>query len=175
MPVDISFLGYIAPVAIFLLVFIFVYAILAKTKLLEEKPIFNIFVSLLVATLFISAAGAIQYIGTITPWFAVLVVSMVFLLMITSFIGDPMKSWNKGIGIVIVIALALVFLICGFMIFSSSIVGYLPGAQFGYNADPAALAAFDWLYSPRVTGAILLIGISALVSWVLVKGADKKK
>lgn len=169
MQADVSVFAFFAPIAAFLLVFVVVFAILHKIKLIGENKWLNLFFSFLIATLFISTAGAIRYIGTIIPWFAVLIVSLTFLLMITGFVGKPAEFLNKGIGIAFVIILALVFLFSGFIIFSSLIVGYLPGHQFGFNVNPETIVLLDWLYSPRIAGALLLIGISALVSWVLVR------
>ncbi|RMD67362.1 hypothetical protein D6817_01835 [Candidatus Pacearchaeota archaeon] len=171
MVADISAVTYFAPIAIFVLVFVIIAAVLNKTKLLGEHAFLNLFVAFLIATLFVSAAGAFEYVGTIVPWFAVLVVSMVFLLAITGFVGDPMKSWNKGIGAAFVIIMTLVFLVSGFVIFSSLIAGFLPGPTFGQNLAPETVVFLSWLYSPRIAGAILLIIVSALASWVLVKSS----
>ncbi|MFH1425801.1 MAG: hypothetical protein ABIG28_03700 [archaeon] len=169
MAADPTAIAYFAPIAAFLIVFLVVYAILAKTKLFEESKWFNIFLSLFIATIFVSAGGAIKYIGAIVPWFAVLLVSLAFLLAFTGFVGKPAMDMNKGIGIAFVIILGLVFIISGFIIFSSAIFPYLPGPGFGSGDNLETTIFLDWLYSPRVAGAILLIIISALVSWVLVK------
>jgi len=169
MPADVSAITYFAPIAAFLLVFAFVFAILLKTKILGEHKVGTLVVAFIVATLFVSAAGAVSYIKAIVPWFAVLVVSLVFLMVLTGFIGKPAQFMNKGIGIAFVIIFALVFLISGFIIFSSSILPYLPGPGFGSGDSVETTIALDYLYSPRVGGAILLVIISAIVAVVLVK------
>ena len=169
MPADISAIGYFAPIAAFLIIFIVIYAVLLKTKILGDNKWVSLFTSLLVASIFISIGGARQYVQTIIPWFAILILSLVFLLMITGIVGKPAESFNKGISLAFIILFVIVFLIAGFLIFSNLIVGYLPGPNFGYNANPDALPALDWLYSPRVGGAVLLIIISIAVSWILVK------
>jgi len=169
MPTDLTAISYFAPIAAFLIVFLVVYAILARTKLLEENKWFNLFISLFIASIFVSAAGAISFIKTIVPWFAVLIVSLAFLLMITGFVGKSTEFMNKGIGVAAVIVLIIVFLVSGFVIFSSSIFPYLPGPGFGTGESLETTLALDYLYSPRITGAILLIIISAIVSWVLIK------
>jgi hypothetical protein len=169
MPADVSAITYFAPIAAFLIVFAFVFAVLLKTKILGEHKIGTLVVAFIIATLFVSAAGAISYIKTIVPWFAVLIVSLVFLMILSGFIGKPVEFMNKGIGIAFIIIFALVFLISGFIIFSSSILPYLPGPGFGTGDSIETTIALDYLYSPRVAGAILLVAISAVVAWVLVK------
>lgn len=169
MPADISAIAFFAPIAAFLIVFIVSYAVLAKTKLLGENKWMLLFISFLIASIFVSAAGGRQYIQTIVPWFAVLFVSLFLLLLLIGLIGKKTESLHKGIGIAFIIIFALVFLFSGFFVFSDIITPYLPGPGFGTGENLEATIALDWLYSPRVAGAILLIIISAAVSWVLVK------
>jgi hypothetical protein len=166
---DISAITFIAPIAVFLIVFIIVFAVLTKTKIIGENNWVVLFFSFLIATIFISVAGAKQFITTIVPWFVVLIVSLIFLLALIGFIGKPAEFMTKGVGIAFVIILALVFLISGFMVYSNAIVSYLPGPGFGTGENVEAIVFLDWLYSPRVAGAALLVILSAVVSWVLVK------
>ena len=175
MPAELTALAFFAPIAAFLIVFVVVFAVLFKTKVLGENKWANLFVAFLIATVFISTAGAVRYIGTVIPWFAVVIVSLAFILILTGFIGEPAKSMNKGISIAFVIILSLVFLISGFLVFSKLILSYLPGPNFGTGLTEGEFFFLDWLYSPRIAGAVILLVVSALVSWVLVKSGDKKE
>jgi len=168
MAADISAITYFAPIAAFLIVFIISFAIFWKIKILGDSQFVNIFVSFLIAAIFVATAGARQYVQVIIPWIAILLVALVFVLAITGFIGKEV-AFTKGIGIAFLILFGLVFLISAFVVFSNLIVGYLPGPLFGWNTDPNTTYALSWLYSPRVAGAILLVIISAIVSWILVK------
>lgn len=169
MAADVSGIGYFAPIAGFLLVVLIVYAILSKTKLLGENKFLNIAVAFTTASIFIAAASAREYIQTVTPFFVILLVCLFFFLMIIGFVGEPLKNFNKGVGVVFLVALGIICLIAAFFVFSYLIVGYLPGPGYGTNADPKILYFLDWLYSSRVAGTILVILISLGVAWVLVK------
>ncbi|MBI2451650.1 hypothetical protein HYV50_01065 [Candidatus Pacearchaeota archaeon] len=169
MPADLSAISYFAPILAFLIVFLIVFSVLIKTKILGENKWFVLFISFIIATIFISTAGAVKYIGTIVPWFAVLLVSLAFLLVIIGFVGKPAESFTKGIGVAFIIILALVFIISAFFIFSYLFTPYIPGPGYGSGLDEKTLFALDTLYSSQILGAILLIVISAIVSWVLVK------
>ena len=169
MAADLSSITFFAPIAAFLLVFIVSFAIFAKTKVLGENKFVQIFLSFIIAVLFISAAGVRVYTQVIIPWIAVLLISLVFILAITGFIGKDLNFMNKGIGIAAVIILALIFVISAFFVFSNIISSYLPGPSYGNGADPQLIFFLDWIYSPRIIGAILLVVISAIVSWVLVR------
>ena len=170
MAVDISGISYFAPLLAFLVVFVIVFALMNKTKLLGENVFIQLFVSFLISTIFISGAGVRDYVLTITPWFAALIVSLFFLMFILAFVGKPLDDWNKGIGILFVIVLIIVFLISGFVVFSDFIMPYLSGE----NSEGTIGWLFNQsIYNSRVFGALLLVVVSALVSWVLMRKGGK--
>jgi hypothetical protein len=170
MPIDISFISYFSPLLAFLIVFVVIFALLKKTKILGEHWGTAMFISFVVASLFVSAAGIRTLTLTIIPWFAVLILSLIFIWMIILFMGDAGKSLHKPIGIIFIILLALIFLISGFVVFSETISPYLPSPTFGSGEiEPNTFFLLDFLYSPRVSGAILLIAIASLATWVLTR------
>jgi hypothetical protein len=59
-------------------------------------------------------------------------------------------------------------LISGIKVFSATIGPYLPGSDLP-GGDQDILRITDWIYSPRVAGAALLLAVTAVVSWILVK------
>ena len=169
MPADASAFAYFAPVWAFLAVFIIMFALLAKTELLGEGKWLNLFVSFVIASIFISAASVQQYVLTIVPWMAVLVISLFFILVLIGFIGK--SEWmHKGVGITVVIAAIVVFVVSGVKVFYTVLSPYFPGsADYGLGATAEGLVFTDWLFSGPVLGAIFLLALSGIVSWVLVK------
>ena len=164
MAIDVSWISYFAPILAFLIVFVILFALLNRTKLIGENTWLQLFISFLIASIFVSAAGVRDYVLTITPWFALLIVSLFFVLFIIGFVGKPSEFMQKGIGIAFVLVLIVIFLVSGFIVFSDVIGPYLPGNPGG-----------DLIYTSRVFGALLLLVICAVVSWVLVAGAKGKK
>lgn len=164
--VDVSSLSYFLPILAFLIVTIVVFAVLQKIKIIEA-PWLQIFVSLFVAAIFVSSAASRLFVINIIPLFAVLIVSFFLLMALTGFVGG-MDGFNKGAGKGFAIAMLVVFLVVFFVVFSSYIGPYLPGSN-GAGADAEAFKFLSWLYSGRVAGAIILIVVSAVVAWVLVK------
>lgn len=166
MVANLTGLGYFAPILAFLIVFIIVFAILNKTKLLHENAYLQVFFSLLIATIFVSAAGLRDFVMTITPWFAALVVALFFILLIVAFVGKPIEGLTKGIGVVFIILLSIIFLLSAFVIFSEVILSYIFGVG---DAELLNFLASESFYNSRIFGAILLVVVSAGVSWVLVR------
>lgn len=168
MAADISAVTYFAPIAAFLIVFIVSFAVLYKLKFLGDSKWLLVFASLLIAALFVSASSVRLYVETVTPWFAALLLSLVFMLVLFGFVGVKNDKFIGGLGIVFVILAFIVFLVSGVMIFSDSLAPYLPGMAYEGNLFT------DWLYSAPVVGALVLIVISSVVAWVLVKTSGGK-
>ena len=168
MAADVSAFVYFLPIFAFLVVFAIVFAVLSMYKIIGENVFFQLFFSFVVATIFVTASSASQVVLNVIPWFAVLVVAMLLLLFLVKFI-DKSEIIGKGFGWAFVVLLIVVFIVSGVKVFSGTIGPYLPGAQDVSDADPNLLNFFDWLYSPRVAGAFLLIIVAVLVSWLLVK------
>ncbi|MEI6731163.1 MAG: hypothetical protein WCK90_00630 [archaeon] len=164
MVADISFITYFAPIFVFLLVFIVVYALLVKTEVLGDSQWVALLISFIVASLFVSMAGAKEYIYSVAPWFALLLVSLFFIFVILGFAGKT--DMNKGIGVAVFVILVIVFLVALFSVFSY-LINYVPSQIGGGGAVGSPM--LEWLYSSRVSGAVLLIIISAIVAWVLTK------
>jgi hypothetical protein len=172
MAVDISAITFFAPIAAFLLVFIVVFAVLYKLELVGENRWVQLFASFLVASIFVSFGGTKDYVLTVVPWVAVLILALFFILLLLGFVGGKDSDFmHKGIGITVVIILALVFLVSAFVVFND--VLFLPGGPIPDGADIESVVFFDWLYSDRVIGALVLIIASAIVTWVLVKTGKK--
>jgi len=156
MVADLSAITYFEPILAFLVVFVVTFAVLAKTKLLGESQFVNVFVSFLIATIFVSAAGARDYVISVTPWFAILLVSLFFIFVLVGLTGD-IEWMSKGAGIAALVLLGIVFLVSGYLIFSS------------YLNNPDIVKFFDFISSSRISGAIALLIVGAIASWVLVK------
>lgn len=168
MVVDVSGIGYFGPIFAFLIVFIVMFAILNKTKILGEALFVQLFISFLIASIFVSTVGVRRYVLTIVPWFAVLILSLFFVLLIINFVGKPVEGMIKIFGILFLILAVITFLISAFVVFSDVLVPFLPGGAAYQNSDYKNV--FEAIIYSRVTGALFLLILSGLVSWVLVKG-----
>ena len=167
--VDVSFVTYFGPILAFLIVFVLVYAVLNKTKVIGENAWVQSILSFIVAGVFISVAGASDIILTATPWIAVLIVSLVFVILMLAFVNVKIEGGvSKGIGGIAVLLALVIFIVSAFFLFSHTITQYLPGST-SSGGNPDILSFLDWLYSARVAGAVLLLIVGGIVSWILVK------
>lgn len=162
---DLSFFTYILPILVFLVVFMISFAMIKKLGFFD-KPFWSLFLSFLISTIFIVAIQPREYVQTVIPWFAILLVS--FFLILVMFGLAKFKEWDSTLGKAFGIILLVLFVISGIFVFSSYFSPYLPWNS-GIGANPDVKFASDWVFSPRVFGAILLVAVSALVSYFLVK------
>lgn len=166
--IDITGVNYFLPLLSFLVVLIFIYFILHKVKLIENK-FFEFLVAFIMGVIFVSAVGPQSYILVIIPWFAILIVAVFLMAVLTGFLGgDVQKMAAKPVGIVFIVLLVLAFVVSFIFVFSSYFSPYLPWNS-GAGGNPDVLMVTDWLKSPRVAGSILLIAVGAVVGWILVK------
>ncbi|MEK6915227.1 MAG: hypothetical protein AABW89_01640 [Nanoarchaeota archaeon] len=176
---DLSFFVYFAPILAFLAVFGIMVALLHKLKFLGDSLSLNIFLSLVIASIFVSVSSVGQLVVNIIPWFAVLLIALFMILALVGFMGKNEAVVGKGLAWVFVVLLIIVFLVSGIKVFSNTLAPYLPSATYSQvsEGDPNLVNFFSWLYSPSVKGFFLLVGVAALVTWILVrKGGlvDKK-
>ncbi|MFA5020283.1 MAG: hypothetical protein WC533_04245 [Candidatus Pacearchaeota archaeon] len=168
MALDFSWLSYYIAIASFLFVFIIVYAVLKKTEVLGKNEWFNVLTSLIMAIVFITFSPGVNYVATILPWFAILIVVLFLLLVVIGFsqkdISSFMKPWFAW---VFIILLVIIFVISAIVVFNPIIRPYLPG-QTGIE-DPFVLSVKEFAYSDRFVGGALLLVVAIAASWVLVK------
>ena len=158
MEANLTGLVFLKPILAFLVVFVIMYAILAKSKMLGEDKFVNLFVSFVLASVFVAAADVTQLVLSIMPWFVVLVVLMFFVLVLAGFIGKEKDIAGKGLGWFFIIALIVMVLVSGY---------------YNYENDAKVLRFTGWLFSSSIFGTRVLIGVAALVGWTITK--EKKK
>ena len=168
MPADVSAIAYFAPILSFLMVFVLMFALLAKTKILGEEKFIQLFISFLIATIFITAASVRQLVLDVVPWFAVFTIALFFILVLAGFIGKG-DLVGKGVGWFFILLVIALFVISGIKLFATTFASYLPGPTYGSGGNTNIIYFTDWIYSSRVLGAALLLGVAAIVSWILVK------
>ena len=144
--------GYFVPIFAFLLVFIVVYALLAKTQVLGGSEWIMIFISLILAAFFVVEVSLVEFIRFSSAWVAVLVVCFFFLLIVLAFLPgkEPLSfltknSWFSWAMVGIVIAL---FVISSAYVFNWAVNWPLLGEW----------ANSEWF------GMILLLVIAAVVA-----------
>ena len=169
MAIDISGINFFMPVFSFLFVFIIVFALLVKSKLLGDSKFVNLLVSFIMGIVFMSVSSLELYVQTVIPWFVVLLVVTFLVVFLASF---STKGWDKLMSPVfawiIIILLVGIFLISAIRVFNPVFhpsLGIVSG-----EAGTSVLEQIKYFFSSsNFAGSLLLIITAIIVSWVLTK------
>jgi hypothetical protein len=150
----------IMPIMAFLLVFLVTYALLAKTKILGGNSFLHIFVSFIMAIVFIVSPSATGFTILATPWIAVTLVMIFFVLVLFAFVHGNIEDVVKSpiVTIILVAVILIIFIVAAVNAF---------GPFFLQTEEKTGLIGF--LISPTILGGIILLIIAAIASWVLTK------
>lgn len=164
---DVSLISYLSPVIMFLFVLALIYAILDKFKFFGENKNIKMAIAFCVAALFVFSESARKFIDVTTPWFVVLMIMVVFILIILMFIGlsesdlakaarEPQVYWT-------VIVISLLLLIISFVyVFGEK------ASPYGDDTDGVKKTriseGLDALIHPRVLGALFLLIIATFAA-----------
>jgi|SRR3989344_2824112 len=165
MAIDISGIQFFMPVFSFLFVFIIIYALLAKTKIIGDNKFVLLLISFIVAIVFMSFSSLELFVRTIIPWFVVLVIA-VFLILVIGFFSS--KDWvpKSGFGWVVIIVLIVIFLISAIYVFNPV---FHPDLGVASGEGTSLLQQIGSYMSSGVLGSILLIIIAIIVAWIITK------
>ncbi len=168
---DITGLNFFMPVFSFIFVFVIVYAILLKTKLLGESKFINLTVSFIMAVVYMSLTSAELYVKTIIPWFVILFI-MVFLSLLVAGLSTKEldKMMTTRFAWVVVAILIIIFVVAAIKVFNPVFHPDLIITE-GGNGPGAVSQIRDFFNYPNGSaGSVVLIIVIGLVAWVLTKG-----
>jgi hypothetical protein len=136
----------------FLFVFILVYAILSKTKILGDNNFIHLFISFLLAIFFIVNVSLTNFVTFNAAWFAVFIVCLFFIMVLIGFThGKVDVIMNKYVAWVLVAGLILFFIISSSYIFTWTLNWSKVWGWF----------STDWF------GFVILLILAGIVSWII--------
>jgi hypothetical protein len=169
MAIDTSGLYFFMPIFSFLFVFVVVYAILAKTKILSGSNFIHALISFIMAIVFISFSSMELFVRTIIPWFVVLIVILFFVLLVAAF---STKAWDKimtpEFAWAFIAILIIIFIIAAIKVFNPVLHASNNLISSG-NGSGIINQIIDFFIGTRLGGGILLLIIAGVVAWIITK------
>lgn len=94
--------------------FILVYAVLVKTKVLGDNNMVSLFLSLIIASFFIVNVNIAKLTEMTTSWFVVFLVCFFMIILLLSFVGKDVSKLfteNKSLAGVVIAIVILLFVV----------------------------------------------------------------
>lgn len=156
MVVSLAAIDTIMPVISFLFVFIFIYALLVKTKILGENNMVSLFLSLIIASFFIVNVNLVEFTRMNVSWFVVFIVCLFMILTMLALVGKEVTDFfvknNKVAGVLV----ALV------------IVMFVVSSSYAFNWVINFDVVQSW-FDKEWFGMVVLVVVAGIVSYVLTK------
>ena len=151
---DIGILESFLPLFSFIFIWLILYAILQKSKLLGGKVVLDLVIGLIIALVAMFSGSTLEFVNTLIPWFVMLAIAAILVVFVSSsFLKEgvadvpPLK--------IIVMVLSLVIIVWSItVIFGPVFNPYSAGA----NSEWETLRT---LFHPRVLGAIFILIVVA--------------
>lgn len=157
---DAGLLSLVTPIFVFLLIFVAVYAILLKTKILGENNALMVTASLSVAVIAMFSGSMVpEFIIKTVPWIVALFIGLLLLVFIYLFLGEKTeKEVLESLGLRwVVFVILIVILFIGLV----QVVTISPLQEGNATDDAFKQEIISTLVHPRILGALFLIIIAA--------------
>ncbi len=178
---DLTLIDFFDRIFVVLLIWTIIFAILQKTKAVSDGLGINAIIAVAIAFLALISDTIIQLISFMVPWFALLIIFLVLLILLFQIFGvtdvsaavnDKTVQWTLiGVGIVIVIAA-----------FGTVFGQQLAAAAGSSSTDSGTATAaggtgttnfqqniYSTLFNPKVLGMLVLFGV-AIFAVILLSG-----
>ncbi len=161
---DIAGQEYISTIMVFILVIVGVYAMLASSKWFSAPPWMYALIAVVIAFFVIISPTATNIARNVGPWFAVLFVLMLFIMMGGKMVGgDGGEMVSKSIFFVFIF-LVIVFSVAPTAREGANIYGDNSTGEVDYDYSQNTQV----LFHPKMLGLVLIFGVAIAAAALLV-------
>lgn len=172
---DTGLLSFLTPIFIFLFIFVVIYALLAKTKLLGDKDVsaLNFLAAVCVAAIAVFAGTITNVVAVVTPWIVFIIIILTLLFGMFIFFGVKNEDiWETIGGKTVVYVLILLIIVIGLsQVFESQISPYDSASSDQVSPTTSGTGAVQsstvkgeiikTLIHPRLLAAIFMLVVAA--------------
>ena len=159
--IDLGSLTYFTPVFILIFVFVVFYAIFEKTKIFGDEKGLHALIAFIFSIIFILVKPLRELVTIITPWFVILFLLIVILLIGVMILGINQEEITKyimetsGVTVTVLVIITIIFLLGIKTVFPDSI---------GLSGDGGAFSEFGKvIFHPKVLGILFVMIVSYFV------------
>lgn len=165
---DLGLLEYFVPFFVFIFVFVVVFALLEKAQFFGKNVGFNALIALCLGFLFVIVPEVITLVRLITPWFVILLIFLIFLVLIFLFMGvkaEQVAGVFGGNDVVFWAIFIASLLILGYaftQVYGEQIQNITAGES-GDGEANLVQGIGQILFTPKVLGMIFLMVMAGFV------------
>lgn len=163
--IDIGLLNILTPAFVFLFIYGLLFALLEKTKPFGDNRGLNALIAVLIAFLFILSPDLIGIIKIMTPWFVVLFVFIIMIVLLFLFVGIKSETVagafeDQGMFWAILVVSFLILIFALTQVYGEQVSQLYAGESVD---EPTGVTNIIGriVFHPRVLGALVLILIAA--------------
>ncbi|MFH0752812.1 MAG: hypothetical protein V1914_04435 [archaeon] len=174
---DIGILEYFTPVFVWLFIFALLYAILDKTGVLGENKGLKALVAFALSMLFVLTQDLMRIVSIMTPWFVILIIAVLFIMIFFLFVGVKGESIAKQFSERITVWIILVLILTIFIYAMTQVYGAdihnIYGEDGGEPEEGLNQAIGQILFHPKMLGIIFILLVAAQAVRLIAQGVDK--
>jgi hypothetical protein len=165
---DVGTIEYVTPVLIFILVFVLIYAILQKTKMLGGVSKVDFIVAMVLGLIALVSENTVKFISVISGWYVLLFVAIILITMVLAFGAKSGADLTEAIP-KLPLLMSIAFYVSLVILLASIAHVFGPVFQpYSADADPSWWA-LRVVFNPKVVGTVLIMLIALLVISKLTK------
>lgn len=164
---DIGILNYFVPAFVFLLIYGVILALLEKTKIFGESKAANQIIAVAVAVLFILTPDLVGIIKIITPWFTVLFIFVLMIILLFLFVGvkegDVASAFkDRGMVWIIIVVCFLILMYAMTQVYGEQVQSIYTGSEGNVSGESGVSNLIGpIIFHPRILGMIFLLVVAA--------------
>lgn len=162
---DIGILDYFVPVFVFLFVFAILFALLEKFSFFGKNRGLNALIAFAIGFLFILTPDLLGIVKIITPWFTVLFVFLVLVMLLFMFAGVKEESISSALSqtgtVWVIVIICVVILVYALTQVYGAQIQTIYGGTNATDSSSVTGQVGKIIFHPRVLGMFLLLVIAA--------------
>jgi hypothetical protein len=160
---DIGLLEFFLPAFYILFIFVILFALLRKSKLLGDNKYLDAIFAIAVTFIIMFSGSPLELINFVTPWYAFLVVFLFMLFLVFAFIGLKEGGSRDQDSLMRAVGGAPVILIVAVIILMIGMTNVFGNVFFPNDEDGVESTTLKTLFHPRVLGAFIILIIVSLL------------
>lgn len=163
---DIGILDYFAPAFVFLFVFGVLFALLEKTHVFGDKTGINSLVAFSISLLFLLTPDLVGIVKIITPWFTVLFIFILMIILLFLFVGVKESEVagafsERGTVWIILMVAFVIFFYALTQVYGAQIQTIYGGTGAEGGETSVAQNVGQIIFHPRVLGMVIILLIAS--------------